>query len=113
MRLPTALRRARVRHYARSYLPCKGDPKVRVRGFAQETGGPLGTYAKELQRACAESTPPYGLPTRAALAPGTAASLSASPCRALAAHCCPAPLPLCRSTRFFPITFVLYKRLSL
>ena len=26
VRLPTALRRARVRHYARSYVPCKGDP---------------------------------------------------------------------------------------
>jgi len=52
----------KVQYYARSYVPCKDGPKVRVRGFAQETGGPLGTYAKELLRACAESTPSYGLP---------------------------------------------------
>ena len=54
--------KGKVQYYARSYVPCKDGPRVTVRGFAQETGGPLGNYAKELLRTCAESTPSYGLP---------------------------------------------------
>ena len=30
--------------------------------FGQETGGPLGDYAKSLLRTCALTTPSYGLP---------------------------------------------------
>ena len=33
-----------------------------IRGFAQETEGPLGGYAKTLLKACAKATPAYGMP---------------------------------------------------
>jgi hypothetical protein len=54
--------KGKVQYYNRSYVPRSDGPKVTVRGFAQETGGPLGKYAKSLLRTCAESTPSYGLP---------------------------------------------------
>ena len=81
--LPVAERLFQVTSYNRSYVPRSDGPKVTVRGFAQETGGPLGKYAKSLLRTCAESTPSYGLRrclARTASAPGTEAFLSASPC---------------------------------
>ena len=49
-------------YYNRSYIASPGGPKVVVRGFGQETGGPLGDYAKSLLRTCAMTTPSYGLP---------------------------------------------------
>ena len=37
-------------------------PLAYVKGFGQETGGPLGDFAQKFLRSCAEQTPPQGLP---------------------------------------------------
>jgi hypothetical protein len=37
-------------------------PLAFVKGFGQETGGPLGDFAKKFLRYCAEQTPPQGPP---------------------------------------------------
>jgi hypothetical protein len=55
---------AKRQFYARTFQPLPGPaaPKVNVRGFAQETGGPLGKYAKELLYSLASQARPKGLP---------------------------------------------------
>jgi len=47
------------RDYERKPAPA---PPALVKGFGQETGGPLGDFAKKFLRYCAEQTPPQGLP---------------------------------------------------
>ncbi len=51
-----------------------------VKGFGQETGGPLGDFAKKFLRSCAEQTPPQGLPGHDPVGRRTVASWSTSPC---------------------------------
>ena len=55
---------AKRQFYARTFQPLPGPaaPRVNVRGFAQETGGPLGKYAKELLYSLASQARPKGLP---------------------------------------------------
>jgi len=55
---------AKRQYYARTFQPLTGPaaPKVTVRGFAQETGGPLGKFAKELLYRLASQARPKGLP---------------------------------------------------
>jgi hypothetical protein len=50
------------RRYALDYKPRPNGPRASVRGFGQETGGPLGEFAKKFLHYCAELTPPQGLP---------------------------------------------------
>ena len=52
----------KVQFYNRTFQPHANGPKVAIRGFAQETEGPLGGYAKTLLKACAKATPAYGMP---------------------------------------------------
>jgi len=52
----------KVQFYNRTFQPHANGPKVAIRGFAQETEGPLGGYAKTLLKACAKATPAHGMP---------------------------------------------------
>jgi hypothetical protein len=57
-----AAERAKVQYYDRTFMERAGGPKVVVKGFGQETEGPLGPFAREVLRQCAEAQPAYGLP---------------------------------------------------
>ena len=50
--------------YKRTFQHGANLPPCEVRGFAQETGGPLGAYAKLLLHSCATLAPQWGLPGR-------------------------------------------------
>jgi len=53
---------AKIQYYGRSFMPRAVGPKAVVRGFAQETEGPLGLYALSLLKQCARAMPAYGMP---------------------------------------------------
>jgi hypothetical protein len=53
---------AKNQYYSRSFMPRAVGPKAVIRGFAQETEGPMGPYALSLLKQCARAMPAYGMP---------------------------------------------------
>jgi hypothetical protein len=54
--------RRKNKQYARVWEAKPGGPPTVVRGFAQESAGPLGKFARKLLMLCATHTAPRGLP---------------------------------------------------
>jgi hypothetical protein len=58
----TAAEALKIRNYIRNYVMSPAGPPGDVRGFGMETGGPLGSYAKQLLETCAQEMPARGMP---------------------------------------------------
>jgi hypothetical protein len=58
----TAAEAFKIRTYIRNYVMSPDGPPGDVRGFGMETGGPLGSYAKQLLETCAQEMPSRGMP---------------------------------------------------